>query len=246
LPRLHKRAVSLSVLAPIYDEVESLRPLVEAIREALDGHAFEIVLVDDGSSDASAALIRALADQDARVRGVFQPEHRGQTSALSAGLEHVRGDVIATLDADLQNDPADIPRLLGVLGENDAVVGYRLRRRDDLVRRTSSRIANAVRNRLTGDSVRDTGCSLKVFRRHALTALPLFEGMHRFLPTLLRMHGFRVIEHPVAHHPRLYGTSKYGVWNRAFRALRDLIAVRWMRSRVIVPYRASVYERETS
>jgi glycosyltransferase involved in cell wall biosynthesis len=144
-----------------------------------------------------------------------------------------RGALVATLDADLQNDPADLPRMIERLGAHDAVVGYRVGRRDDFVRRASSRIANRIRNTLSRDSIRDTGCSLKVFRVEAIRSIPWFEGMHRFLPTLLRYRGFSVLEHPVSHHPRRAGKSKYGVRNRAWRAFRDLLAVRWMRGRMI-------------
>jgi len=226
--------LELSVVAPVYDEVENLRELHRRVGEVLDGvHDWELVLVDDGSRDGSAELIRALAVEDPRVRGVFHPENRGQTAAMANGFRAARAPLVATLDADLQTDPADILKLLAELGENDAVVGYRADRHDTWLRRVSSSIANGVRNRLTGDAVRDTGCPLKLFRREAITSIPLFEGMHRFLPTLLRWHGYRVIERPVSHGPRLHGQSKYGVHNRLWRGLRDLMAVRWMRSRII-------------
>jgi dolichol-phosphate mannosyltransferase len=223
----------LSLVAPVFDEEQNLEPLYEQVAAALAGRSFELVLVDDGSRDGSAAIIRALHERDPRVRGVFFTRNRGQTSAMAAGIHAAAGELIATLDADLQNDPADIPRLVAALGSHDAAVGYRMQRHDSWVRRTSSRIANGVRNRLTGDQIRDTGCSLKVFRADAVRALPFFEGMHRFLPTLLRMHGFSVVEVGVSHHPRIAGQSKYGIRNRALRALRDTFAVRWMRSRLI-------------
>ncbi len=226
----------LSLVAPVYNEVENLRPLVERVREVFDRKlSWELLLVDDGSFDGSTALIRQLAEEDGRVRGVFHPENRGQTNAVASGVRFARAPLTATLDADMQNDPLDLVEMHARLAKNDAVVGYRVKRRDDWIRRLSSRFANAVRNGLTGDRIRDTGCSLKLFRTEAIRSIPLFEGMHRFLPTLMRMYGYQVIEHPVSHHPRLRGTSKYGVWNRAFRALRDLLAVRWMRTRIIRP-----------
>jgi glycosyltransferase involved in cell wall biosynthesis len=203
---------------------------------------WELVLVDDGSRDGTASVIRALATADPRVVGVFLQKNSGQSAALAAGIGQARGSVIATLDADLQNDPHDLPQLLERLGGTegyDAVVGYRLRRRDTFVRRASSRIANGIRNWLSRDDIRDTGCSLKVFRAEALRTIPWFDGMHRFLPTLLRYRGFRVLEVPVSHHPRHAGHSKYGIRNRAWRAFQDLLAVRWMRGRMI---RASVLE----
>jgi dolichol-phosphate mannosyltransferase len=223
----------LSLVAPVFDEEQNLEPLYDKVAAALAGRRFELVLVDDGSRDRSAAIIRALHERDPRVRGVFFTHNRGQTAAMAAGIHAAAGELIATLDADLQNDPADIPRLVAALDSYDAAVGYRMQRHDTWVRRMSSKIANGVRNRLTGDQIRDTGCSLKVFRADAVRALPFFEGMHRFLPTLLRMHGFTVVEVGVSHHPRVAGLSKYGIRNRALRALRDTFAVRWMRSRLI-------------
>jgi glycosyltransferase involved in cell wall biosynthesis len=192
-----------------------------------------LILVDDGSKDRSAQIIERLSSEDSHIRGLYFEANCGQTSATAAGLRNARGALIATLDADLQNDPSEIPRMIGLMGEHDAVVGYRSKRRDGWVRRASSRIANSVRNRVSGDSIRDTGCSLKVFRSEAVLSLPLFEGMHRFLPTLLRYHGYSVLEVPVSHYPRLAGKSKYGIRNRLLRAFKDLLAVRWMRSRLI-------------
>lgn len=227
--------IELSLVAPVYNEVENLERLHRRVSEIFGpGHAWELILVDDGSRDGSAAKIRELARADPRVVGAFFAHNCGQTAATSAGLQLARGRIIATLDADLQNDPADLPRMIELLGEHDAVVGFRRKRNDNFVRRASSRFANAIRNWISKDSIIDTGCSLKVFRAEAIQAIPLFEGMHRFLPTLLRYHGFGVIEHPVNHFPRTAGTSKYGVWNRAFRAFKDLLAVRWMRGRRLI------------
>jgi len=224
----------LSLIVPARDEVENLPRLHERICAALALRKdWELVLVDDGSVDGTAHAIRALAALDPRVAAVFLARNFGQTAALLAGLGEARGELVVTLDADLQNDPLDIPRLVAALGVHDAVVGFRLRRNDSFVRRVSSRLANAVRNRISGDSIRDTGCSLKVFRTRVLRELPRFEGMHRFLPTLVRYRGGSVIELPVAHHPRLAGRSKYGIRNRAWRAFLDLLAVRWMRGRML-------------
>jgi glycosyltransferase involved in cell wall biosynthesis len=150
---------------------------------------------------------------------------------MEAGFRRARGAVVVTLDADLQNDPSDIPALVGQLADWDAVVGVRVRRRDNLVRRVSSRVANYVRNRLSDESISDTGCSLKAYRRGALERLVLYEGLHRFLPTLLKMEGFRVREVPVSHRPRRHGRSKYGIANRLVPSFVDLLAVRWMKRR---------------
>jgi len=227
--------LEVSVVAPVYNEVDNLRPLYERVAKALDGRTFELVLVDDGSKDGSTERIVELSREDPRVRGLFHPTNYGQSAAMAAGIQDARGAWVATLDADLQNDPADLPLLLKTAGEHDACVGFRAKRNDTWVRRVSSKIANGVRNRLTGDHVTDTGCSLKVFRREAIQSIPFFEGMHRFMPTLLRWHGFSVVEQAVSHHPRAAGESKYGIGNRALPAFIDLMAVRWMRSRIIKP-----------
>lgn len=223
-------AFDLSVVAPVYDERDNLEPLVDELQRVLAplDRTFEIILVDDGSTDGSAEVIAALARSRSGVRGLHLAANRGQTAALDAGFKAARGRSIVTLDADLQNDPGDIPRLLEALSGCDAVVGYRALREDRWLRRVSSRIANAVRNRVLNDETIDTGCSMKAFRREALDGLVLYDGMHRFLPVLLRARGSRVIQLPVNHRPRTRGKSKYGVRNRLFRGLRDLYAVQWM------------------
>ena len=227
---------SLSLVVPAYDEEDCLPALYGRVLEVFgNGLTWELILVDDGSRDRTGSVISELVEKDSRVRGRLLARNCGQTTALRIGIEAARGPLIATLDADLQNDPADLLAMLEGLGDNDAVVGYRRERHDDWLRRTSSRVANFIRNAVTRDSIRDTGCSLKLFRADAIRAIPLFEGMHRFLPTLLRFHGYRVSEHPVSHRARLAGASKYGVGNRAARAFVDLLAVRWMRSRIEHP-----------
>lgn len=226
-------AVELSVVVPVYDERENLEPLVAELEEVLPGvcRSYEIILVNDGSGDGSAEAIARLARARRGVRGIHLDRNWGQTAAFDAGFKAARGRIVVTLDADLQNDPRDIAVLLKELDGSDAAVGYRRVRHDSWLRRLSSRIANAVRNRLSEDDILDTGCSLKVFRRECLDRIKLYAGMHRFLPTLLRMEGFRVVQVPVRHRPRLRGRSKYGVWNRLFRAFADLLAVRWMKRR---------------
>ena len=229
-----EQACELSLIAPVFDEALNLRRLVARVKEVFGAATdWELLLVDDGSRDGSADLIRELAREDPRVVGVFFAHNCGQTAATAAGIHLARGNLIATLDADMQNDPIDLREMIARIPGHDAVVGFRLKRNDNFVRRASSRIANAIRNWISHDRIRDTGCSLKVFRARAIQAMPLFEGMHRFLPTLLRYHGFTVVEHGVSHHPRTAGTSKYGVMNRAWRAFKDLLAVRWMRARLI-------------
>jgi len=230
----------VSVVVPVYDEEENLGPLTAALHEALDPSpwSWEVIYVDDGSRDGSAALMREMAGSDPNVRYVRLDRNHGQTAAWDAGFRTARAPIIATLDADLQNDPADLPRLLARLeapedleGPADVVCGVRAGRRDGPWRLVQSRIANAVRNRLTGRSVRDVGCSLRVMRRKHLERVPLYAGLHRFLPTLLGWEGARIVEMEVNHRPRAAGLSKYGLWNRMFRGLQDLMAVRWMRQR---------------
>lgn len=225
--------MELSVVVPVHDEWDNLEPLVEELGEHLcgRGESFEVVLVDDGSTDGSSERIRELVRSRTWVRGLHLGRHCGQSAALDAGWREARGRVIVTLDADLQYFPADISTLLAALDGHDAAVGYRVRREDGWSRRASSRIANVVRRMVSGDTVADTGCSLKAMRRECVRSLKMYDGMHRFLPTLLRIDGFRVVEVPVRHRPRHSGRSKYGVRNRAVHAFVDLLAVRWMRRR---------------
>ncbi len=223
----------LTVVIPVFEERENLEPLVEEIEAVLGplGLDREILLVDDGSRDGSGEKISELARTRPGVRGLHFRENRGQSAAFDAGFKAARGRIVVTMDADLQNDPRDVPRLLEALEGRDAAVGFRRERHDSWIRRVSSVIANAVRNRISGDDIIDTGCSLKAFRRECLEGLKLYTGMHRFLPTLLRIDGYRVIQVPVNHRHRRAGRSKYGVWNRVFRSFEDLLAVRWMKKR---------------
>ena len=225
----------LSIVIPLYNEAENLAPLAEEIEAAaaqLDD-AHEVLFVDDGSDDDSPAVLARLAAANPRLRVLRQPRNMGQSAAFAAGFRHARGEIIATLDADLQNDPADLPRMLAELEGYDVVCGVRTDRHDSWVRRVSSRLANGVRNRLTGESIADVGCSIRVMRARHARRVQMFDGMHRFLPTLLRLEGARIREVPVRHRPRLRGVSKYGIHNRLWRALADLFAVRWMQRRWI-------------
>jgi dolichol-phosphate mannosyltransferase len=225
----------ISLVIPVYNEEQSLEPLAAEIRASMAqvGRPYEVLFVDDGSTDGSLGVIQALAARDPAVRVIRQGKNAGQSAALAAGFGHARGGVVVTLDADLQNDPADIPLLLSRLTEYDVVCGVRARRRDSWVRRLSSGIANAVRNRLTKESVSDVGCTLKAYRVEYLRRIPVWNGMHRFLPTLLRMEGARIAEVDVSHRPRAFGTPKYNIRNRIWRATNDLFGVRWLQSRWI-------------
>ncbi len=222
-------------MIPVYDEEESLVVLHREIDAALSSRSgeLEIIFVDDGSRDGSAAVLRELALKDPRVRVLTLDRRHGQSAALDAGFRAVRAPVTVTLDADLQNDPLDVPRLLACLDRADVVNGVRVDRQDSWRRRLSSRIANGIRNRVTGESIADVGCSIRAMRTSYLRRIKLYRGLHRFLPTLLALEGARVIEIPVSHRPRRFGRSKYGIGNRLFVGLIDLLAVRWMKSRAL-------------
>jgi glycosyltransferase involved in cell wall biosynthesis len=223
----------LSIVVPVFNEVDNIRPLVAAVDAAMEPLAtsWELLLVDDGSGDGSDALLDELARADAHLRVLHFERNCGQSAALDAGFRHAAGRVVVILDADLQTDPEDIPALLRGLEGADAVVGIRAQRRDTAWKRFSSRVANGVRNRLTREDIADTGCPLKAFRAEAIKQVRMFKGAHRFLPTLLRLEGFTVVQIPVRHRPRRAGTSKYGTLDRAFRGLRDALGVRWLQDR---------------
>jgi len=223
----------LSVVIPAFNEEPNVETCYREVVQALEplGEPFEVIVVDDGSTDRTPEILRALAAGDPRLRLVRLRRNAGQTAALAAGFRAARGPVVVTMDADLQNDPQDIPALLQALESADAACGWRVDRRDPWTKRIASRIANRVRSRMTGDGVHDTGCTLKAFRRSALDRLKLYRGMHRFLPALLLLEGFRVVEVPVRHRPRQAGISKYGNWSRLWGGLADLWAVRWMARR---------------
>jgi dolichol-phosphate mannosyltransferase len=228
-----------SVVIPVKDERDNLPSLTEQLLKVLGSQEgsrtapFEIWYIDDGSTDGSGPLLDKLAAQHPEVRVLHFDRNYGKTAALDAGFRHTTGELVVELDGDLQNDPADIPKLISMAAQYDLVCGWRQDRHDSLIRKLSSRIAFLVRNMVTRDGVHDTGCPLKVFRRAVLERLQLFEGMHRFFPTLALMHGFTVTEVPVRHYPRVHGRSKYGLWNRLFASLYDLVAVRWMMRRVL-------------
>jgi dolichol-phosphate mannosyltransferase len=227
--------IELSLVIPAYNEEQSIEPCVREANGVLAGlgKRYEIVVVDDGSTDGTFERLRALKKDVTALRAVRFARNRGQTTAMAAGFEHARGEIIVTMDADMQNDPADIPRLLEKMDEWDVVCGVRAGRRDSFVRKASSAVANTVRNRLTHESIRDVGCTLRAMRARHVRRIKLFEGMHRFLPTLLKLEGARVVEIPVSHRPRTKGANKYGIGNRLFKGLRDLFAVRWMQSRYV-------------
>jgi glycosyltransferase involved in cell wall biosynthesis len=219
---------NFSVVVPLYNEEESVAILQRELTEALSGLDYEIIFVDDGSEDKTVAQIAP----DPRIRVLRFEKNVGQSGAIFAGLRTIRSDVAVLIDGDLQNDPADIPRLLAEISRGaDLVCGYRAQRKDTLLKRVSSRIANFVRSRFTRDRVRDTGCTLKAMRRDCIGALVPFKGMHRFIPALVKGAGYQIIEVPVNHRARRFGHSKYGLGNRALRATVDMFGVRWLLSR---------------
>lgn len=218
----------ISVVVPLYNEEDNVAILQRELATALAPFDYEIIFVDDGSRDRTVARI----EPDSRVRVLEFEKNAGQSAAMFAGLHAVRGDVAVLLDGDLQNDPADIPRLLAEVERGaDLVCGYRARRKDTPMKRITSRIANFVRSRFTRDGVRDTGCTLKAMRRECISALVPFKGMHRFIPALIKGAGHSLVEVPVNHRPRRFGESKYGLGNRALRATVDMFGVRWLLSR---------------
>ena len=224
---------NISIVIPVYNEQDNIKPLIGELREVLHdlGRSYEIVFVDDGSRDRSFEILTELASQNPQIRVIRFRKNTGQTAAFDAGFRAAQGDIVITMDADLQNDPHDIPHLLEKIGEFDVVCGWRHNRRDPWIKIISSKIANFVRNKLSQEEIVDTGCSLKAYKRECLQKLKLFNGMHRFLPTLAKMEGCTVTQVKVNHRPRRFGTTKYNISNRMVRAFTDLLAVRWMKKR---------------
>ena len=223
--------LDLSLVIPVYNEEENLRPLAAEIRAALDGTGldYEAIFIDDGSKDRSFAVLAELAAEDNHIVAIrFRPNY-GQTAAFAAGFDHARGRVIVTLDADRQNDPADIPTLLAELDKGyDVVNGWRENRQDDLVRRFPSRVANRLIARTSGVRLKDRGCSLRAFRAEVVRDLHLYGELHRFIPELVSFAGFTMSEVPVNHRARVAGTSKYGL-SRTFRVILDLFTIHFLR-----------------
>lgn len=225
----------LSLVIPAYNEQENIPTLLQRIEAALNqtGKPFEVVIIDDGSTDSTPKLLADAMQLKPWLRVLRMTQNRGQSAAFEAGFKAARGQVIATIDADLQNDPEEIPRLLPMLDGYDMITGWRKDRHDTTFRRFQTRIANRVRNWLSDETINDSASSLKLYKRHCVEGLKLFNGMHRFFPTLVKMRGFTVLETPVKHSPRFAGTAKYGFRNRAWRAFIDLLAVRWMKNRYL-------------
>ena len=223
-------APDFSIVIPLYNEADNVGLLQKEIRNALPGRSYELILVDDGSTDDTVTRV----EKTPEVRLLEFRNNAGQSAAMIAGMQAAHGPVVVLLDGDLQNDPADIPTLLAEIEKGaDLVCGYRRRRKDTVVKRLTSRIANFVRSRFVGDGIRDTGCTLKAMRKECVGSLVPFKGVHRFIPALVKNAGYKLVEVPVNHRPRQFGVSKYGLGNRALRATMDMLGVRWLQSRHI-------------
>jgi glycosyltransferase involved in cell wall biosynthesis len=221
----------ISIVIPLYNEVDNIEPLCRVILGVMQDRSYEVIIVDDGSTDGSTEKLKEWCSFHTNFRSIHFKKNAGQTAAMDAGFKYASGEYVVTLDADMQNDPADIPKLLEKLDAYDMVCGWRQKRNDPWIKRISSKVANSIRNKLSDEDIKDTGCSLKAYRRDCLNKIKLYNGMHRFLPTLFKLEGFSVTEVIVNHYPRKFGKSKYGVFNRAFRAFLDLLVVRWMKKR---------------
>ncbi len=225
----------VSVILPVYNEEACAADVIEELVRSLDAHlgrAYEIIAVDDGSTDGTPAVLRAAAARHRSLRVLRLEPNCGQSVAFCTGFRAARGAVIVTLDADGQNDPADIPTVVAKLDACDCCCGYRARRQDTRSRRWASRMANGVRNRALGEDIIDTGCSLKAFRAEFVQTLFPWDGLHRFLASFVQMQGGRICQVPVNHRPRTAGNSKYTNWKRLRKTVRDLRGVRWLKSRV--------------
>jgi glycosyltransferase involved in cell wall biosynthesis len=227
----------LSLVIPAYNEQEVIPTLLQRVEASLLqlGKPFEVVIVDDGSSDSTPRLLADAMKQKSWLRVIRMGRNAGQSAAFDCGFRNARGQLIATIDADLQNDPEELPRLVKLIETEpcDMINGWRKDRHDTGFRRWQSRMANRIRNRLSEETINDSACSLKVYKRHCLEGIFLFNGAHRFMPTLVKMRGFTVLEVPVKHSHRFAGVPKYGFKNRALRAFKDLLGVRWLKSRFL-------------
>jgi dolichol-phosphate mannosyltransferase len=222
-----------SVVVPLKNEEENILDLINELEPVMDTlqQPWELICVDDGSTDKTRDILMDATKKKPYLRTLVFNRNYGQSSAFDAGFKAARGSFVITLDGDRQNDPADIPKLVQASKDYDLVCGVRLNRKDPLVKKITSTIANSIRSRFCQDGVRDTGCSLKVYRTECLRSIKMFHGMHRFLPALFQIEGFRVTEVPVNHRERTKGKTKYNFLNRSFNTVADMLAVRWMRKR---------------
>jgi dolichol-phosphate mannosyltransferase len=232
--------IEVSIVIAVRNEAKNIQPVGEMISKTLDasGIAYECLWIDDGSTDETPSFLKTLTIAEGKHWFLTHDKNFGKSAALITGFKHTNGKIIATMDGDGQNHPEDVIELIRVLKENNAsmICGVRINRKDGWLRQVSSKVANFVRNRINGESIKDSGCPVKVFYRETLNNIPTFEGMHRFLPTLMKAYdGGTVLEHPVADYPRLHEKSKYGIRNRLWSGFCDAIGVRWLISRRIDP-----------
>jgi glycosyltransferase involved in cell wall biosynthesis len=226
----------VSVVVPLYNERENVPILADriaAVFHVLPDYEYECLFVNDGSTDGTREAVEDAHRKNPRVRPIHLVKNRGQSAALVAGMRRAQGEYILTLDGDLQNDPCDFPTMLGLLKEADCVCGYRAKRNDTWIRKISSRIANAVRQAILKDGIRDAGCGSKGFRRACVEHVVPFNGAHRYFAVMMRMAGFSIAECEVTHHPRIHGVSKYGINNRLWRGIYDLVGVSWLKKRYV-------------
>ncbi len=223
----------VSIVIPVYNEEENVPILASVLVDVMEktGYSYEVIFVDDGSTDSSGLILKKLCSENPNFKTIRFKRNSGQTAAMDAGFKAVKGKFVVSMDADLQNDPKDIPLLLEGLKSYDVVCGWRHKRNDPWIKLISAKVANFIRNKLSDEDIKDTGCSLKAYKRECLDKIKLYNGLHRFLPTLFKMEGFTVTEVKVNHFPRKHGVSKYGISNRMFRAFYDLLVVRWMKKR---------------
>ena len=227
--------IEISVIIPVYNEKENIVPMIGQIENALKKQftSYEIIYVNDGSTDGSEELLNQIAKNNKSVVPYHFTSNNGQTAALAAGFKKCRGDLVVTMDGDMQTDPEDIYVLLPHIKNFDMVNGKRATREDGISRKIASKIGNGIRNWITDDNIQDTGCPLKLFKKEVVKSFELFNGMHRFLPTLSKIYGYTATEVPVRHYDRQFGVSKYQTWGRALRGFKDALAVRWIKSRVL-------------
>ncbi|MGL5054465.1 MAG: glycosyltransferase family 2 protein [Fusobacteriaceae bacterium] len=227
--------MEISAVIPIYNEKENILAMLERVESAFkkEFKDYEIIFVNDGSNDGSYEILNKIKLENKNIRVYHFVQNKGQSAALDAGFQKAEGDLILMMDGDLQTDPEDVYKLLKFIPEYDFVNGKRATREDGFKRKLASTIGNGFRNFVTGDNIQDTGCPLKLFKKEIVKSYKMFDGMHRFLPTLAKYNGFKVIEVPVRHYDRLYGESKYKVFGRGFKAFKDVFAVRWMKNRIL-------------
>jgi len=230
--------MKISIVVPLYNEQGNIRMLYKELKDVLEerGFEYEILFIDDGSKDESLKLLEKIRSNDSLVKVISFRKNYGQSAALKIGFEKSSGDVIVTMDADLQNDPHDIPRLISYIDQGyDLVSGWRKKRQDSFKKRLASKIANSVRSSIIKDEIHDTGCMLKAYRREAIESLRIYKGLHRFLPVLLKIQGAKVIEVEVNHRLRKFGRTKYGIKNRLWKSFIDTFVVLWMKKNYINP-----------